>query len=284
MFDQFHKIYNTFHSHGVEDPLEETLRLYDILSGRAISGLDKKIMAELPVDLDRLASERKRGVPAEYVIGQAPFMGQLLYCSPDALIPREETELLTKRAIELINCLWPDRKQVSVVDMGTGCGNIAVSIALNVKRASVIACDLNDAHLAIAKRNIERFNLQERICLFCGDLFGSIEKRGYENTIDMVVCNPPYIPTASLEKLDPEIKDHEPATAFDGGAFGIDIFRRLVNDSVGFLKKGGILIFEIGVGQQNLVTRLLKKNGHYNDIEYFDDGEQVRVVKSVYQG
>lgn len=102
--------------------------------------------------------------------------------------------------------------------------------------------------------------------------------------MDIIVCNPPYIPTGSMEKLDPEIKNNEPATAFDGGPFGIDIYRRLIHDAAKFLKIGGILIFEIGVGQKNLVERLLKKDGSYGDIEYFNDGEQVRVVKSVYHG
>jgi release factor glutamine methyltransferase len=284
MFAEFQKIYKALEGQDIENPLEETLKLYDILSKRAISMLDKNIYSEMGVSLDRLASERKKGLPTEYIIGKAPFMGQFFYCSPDALIPRAETELLTQRSIDLIKTRWPEQDQVSVIDMGTGCGNIAVSIALNVKWAKVLACDLNDGHMAIAKKNVQNFNLQGRITLFCGDLFGPIENKGYDHGIDMIVCNPPYIPTGSLNKLDPEIKDNEPVTAFDGGPFGIDIYRRLINDAVKFLKSSGILIFEIGVGQKDLVGRLIKRNGNYRDIEYFDDGEQVRVVKAVCQG
>jgi release factor glutamine methyltransferase len=281
MFTEFRKIYTALEDRGVENPLEETLKLYDILSKRAISTLDNHISNKIGVSLDRLASERKKGVPTEYILGKAPFMGQLFHCSVDALIPRAETELLTQTAIDLINTRWPEQNQLSVIDMGTGCGNIAVSIALNADRTRVLAFDLNEGHMAIARKNVQKFNLEGRIALFCGDLFGPIENKGYDRSIDMIVCNPPYIPTASLKKMDPEIKENEPVTAFDGGPFGIDIYRRLINDSVKFMKENGILIFEIGVGQKDLVTRLVKKNGCYCDVEYFDDGENVRVVKAV---
>jgi release factor glutamine methyltransferase len=284
MFDEFQKIYGAFEESGIEYPLQETLRLYDILSKRAISDIETKLTSEIPLDLEKLIAERKKGTPTEYIIGKAPFLGQLFYCSAAALIPREETELLTRIAIDLLNNRWAEKNQVTVIDMGTGCGNIGVSIALNVKNARVLASDLNDGHINTATKNVELFNLQDRFSLFFGDLFEPIENKGYENSIEMIVCNPPYIPTASLEKLAPEIKNNEPETAFNGGAFGIDIYRRLINDSTNFLITNGILIFEIGAGQEKLVTRLIQKNGKYNDIEYFDDGIQVRVIKSVYQG
>jgi len=284
MFDEFQRIYGEFEKCGLESPLLETLRLYDILSKRALSSVEKKLMSESDLDLDGLAAGRIKGVPTEYLIGKAPFMGRLLYCSPAALIPREETELLAKISIDLLNHRWPEEKKVTVIDMGTGCGNIAVSVALNVKNATVLASDLCDDHIDIAKRNVEQFDLRDRVSLFCGDLFHPLESKGYENSVEMIVCNPPYIPTASLKNLVPEIKDNEPETAFNGGAFGIDIFRRLIKDAPKFLTKDGILIFEIGAGQDKLVTRLFRNNEHYSDIEYFDDGTQVRVIKIVYRG
>ena len=284
MFDEFKKIYNTLESNGVEKPLDETLKLYDILSKRVISNLDQTIHNEMSINFEWLAKQRKIGKPTEYILGKAAFMGQLFDCSPDTLIPRQETELLTKISIDLVNNQWPEHDQIMIIDMGTGCGNIAVSIALNAEKARVIASDLYDSQIKIAWKNVQRFKLQERISLFCGDLFSPLENKGYENCIDMVVCNPPYIPTAYVGNLEPEARDNEPLKAFDGGPYGIDIFRRLINDSVRFLKKSGVLIFEIGAGQKKLVTRLIQKNGNYDGIEYFDDGEQVRVIKSIFQG
>lgn len=170
MFDEFQRIYRALESKGVEKPLEETLKLYDILSLRSISRLDKKITKEMSVSIEHLANARKAGVPTEYIIGKAPFMGQLFACSSGALIPREETELLTRTSIKLIHTKWPGQDRISVIDMGTGCGNIAISIALHVKNALVVASDLNDDHVRIARENVQKFNLNSRITLYCGDL------------------------------------------------------------------------------------------------------------------
>lgn len=284
MFDGFQHIYQTLERHGVRNALAEALKLYDLLSMRAISRLDATIAGENPIDLERLARERKKGVPTEYILGKAPFMGRWFVCSAQTLIPRQETELLTKSAINILSGACSGLDRISVIDMGTGCGNIAVSIALSVNNAMVFASDLDVGAIRIARQNVHNYGLNDRIALFSGDLFGPLENQGLYRAVDMIVCNPAYIPTSSIEKLDPQIKNHEPLAAFDGGTFGIDMYRRLIQDSTRFLKKGGILIFEIGVGQMTLVTRLLDSSGSYGDVEYFRDGEQVRVVKSVFHG
>jgi release factor glutamine methyltransferase len=98
--------------------------------------------------------------------------------------------------------------------------------------------------------------------------------------MDMVVCNPPYIPTSSLSKLDPIITEFEPILALDAGVYGIDFFRRLINDALAVLKPRGVLIFEIGEGQEKLVTRLINRNIGYGEIRYYDDGEQIRVIQA----
>jgi release factor glutamine methyltransferase len=97
----------------------------------------------------------------------------------------------------------------------------------------------------------------------------------------MVICNPPYIPTSSLKKLSPEIIDHEPVLALDGGPYGIDIFRKLMNGALTFLKRGGVLVFEIGAGQEKLIERLFEKNTSYNEIMHFKYGEHVRVISAI---
>ena len=113
-------------------------------------------------------------------------------------------------------------------------------------------------------------------------MFEKIREAGFSEAVDMIVCNPPYIPSASLEKMDPQVINHEPVAAFDAGAYGIDIFRKLIAESPEFLKPGGRLVFEIGEGQEKIVKRLLEKSGHYEDIGFHEDGEgKVRVLSCI---
>jgi release factor glutamine methyltransferase len=122
--------------------------------------------------------------------------------------------------------------------------------------------------------------LQDRVTLFCGDMLAAIKDGGYRQ-LDMVVCNPPYIPTASLAKLDPAILDHEPEVALNAGAYGLDIFRSLIGEAPTVLRPGGVLAFEIGQGQEKLVALLLQRNGNYTDVRYHRDAnDAVRVVSA----
>ena len=205
------------------------------------------------------------------------FYGNLFHCETGALIPRDETELLVSKALSFIKG-FTDKEHVNVVDMGTGCGSIAISIALNDVRTNVIASDLNESTILVAKKNVAKFQLEDRVKLLVGDLFAPFKGQGYDGNIDIIVCNPPYIPTTSLSKMESEIIDHEPKEAFDGGAFGINFYKRLIKDSLTYLKKDGILIFEIGQGQEKLVKRLFKKADDYQNIQFYDDGEHVRVI------
>jgi release factor glutamine methyltransferase len=281
MFNHFIQAYNVFNESGVENPLLETLRLFDLLSGNALRKMDLYPLTEKKIDLADLAQKRKEGMPLEYIIKMATFMGLAFYCSSGALIPREETELLAKVTIDLIKERQGIENNLIIVDVGTGCGNIAVSLAMNSEHTKILAVDISQSAIEIAQKNVNKFNLQQRISLFCGDLFSPINDLGYEEKIDVIVCNPPYIPTGSLSKLAPEIIDHEPKVALDAGPFGINFYRRLINDSLSILKPNGILVFEIGVGQEKLVARLLEKKEGYKNIVFFDDGLNVRVIKAV---
>ncbi len=282
MFDNIVKTFNAFKNNESENPLLDTLHLLDVLSKRSLSDIDSSLLSSINMDLDDLVQKRKEGIPLEYLLGVSPFWGRLFHCSPSTLIPREETELLAKTTLDYINAKQKHEKELKVIDMGTGCGNIAVSLALNSADTRFFASDLNAETVETAQKNVNRYGLQDRVSLFCGDLFSPLKGLDFEGTIDIIVCNPPYIPTSSLKNMSSEIIDHEPKEAFDAGPFGIDFFRRLINDSIMFLKPKGILLFEIGVGQEKLVTRLFKKKEEYSNIEFFDDGEQIRVISAVY--
>jgi release factor glutamine methyltransferase len=168
----------------------------------------------------------------------------------------------------------------TVIEIGTGCGNIAVSLAkLCAENVTILASDISPEAVEIAYKNVRKFNVQGKISLFCGDLFRPFTD--YEGKTDMVICNPPYIPTSFLKKLSPEIIDHEPVLALDGGPYGIDIFRKLMNGALTVLKRGGVLVFEIGAGQEKLIERLFEKNTSYNEILHFKYDEHVRVISAI---
>jgi len=277
MYDNFIMSYNIFREKGIADPLLETLRLFDVMSGgktgEALSCSDRN--AE---DIAVIAEERKKGVPMEYILGMATFNGRSFFCTKDTLIPTEETSLLVNTAHDIIR----KRQQAgevsqTVIEIGAGCGNIGLSLAMLVNDSvRIMASDISEPAVEVAKKNAVKFNMDNKVEFFCGDLFGPFT--GYEGGTDMVICNPPYIPTTSLKKLSSEIIDHEPIVALDGGPYGISFFRRLISEAPRMLKQRGVLIFEIGEGQEKLINMLFEKNGAYEDIRQFRHGEHVRVI------
>jgi release factor glutamine methyltransferase len=277
------EIYEMFRKQGAENPLEETLHLADLLVGGALRNADLSMLESKGIDIDEVIRKRVEGQPIEYILGEAPFLGEMLSCDPGALIPREETELLTLTCLDYIEKMQEEgREKLKIAELGTGSGNIAVLIALRSSDTEVYASDISEEALEIARKNVERFDVGDRVTLLSGDMFEPLGELGLENGLDMVVCNPPYIPSGSVDKLDSGIKDHEPRVALDAGAYGLDFFRNLIKGSPEFLRPGGILAFEIGVGQEKLVTRLLSKSGdRYDRIDYHDDGNDIRVISAI---
>lgn len=274
MFDFFLKILAEFEEKNVESPLIETLKLFDFLSNGSIQAVSESVLQQSGVDFESITAKRKEQIPYEYIFGRTIFMGLEFQCSPEALIPRKETELLAACAVKQIN---QKKYPQIIIDMGTGCANIAVAVACNTKNTTILATDLKIETITLARKNIEFHRVSEKVHLFNGDLFSPLPRQ-YEKCVDMVVCNPPYLPSTTLKNLPKEIIGHEPIEAFDAGAFGIDFFKRLITGAAVFLKSKGILIFEIGKGQEKLVTRLLSKNDSYANIQYFDDGKDIRVI------
>ena len=228
--------------------------------------------------MEKKKISKRTEIPQEYVTGQATFMGLTLFCTQDTLIPREETELLARVALEYIHNRQEMNETLIIIDMGTGSGNICVALAINSDHTRILASDLSPGAIEVAKKNARKYKIEDRISFFCGDLFTPFQGKKFQEKIDMVVCNPPYIPTGSLSKMDPAIIEFEPIQALDAGIYGIDFFRRLINDALGVLKSKGILVFEIGEGQEKLVSRLITRHKGYGDIKYYDDGEHIRVI------
>lgn len=271
MFEFIHQLHQTFAEAGLADPLQETLHLCDILSGGALRVLDGRSAQNITAEhsLDAIVAQRKQGLPLEYILQQTVFMGRPFRCTPDTLIPRAETELLVRTVLR--HAATRAAEGLTIVDVGTGSGNIAVSLALELPHSRVFALDISPEAAARAEEHVVQYALQERVTVGCGDLFAPLDGLGLQNQVDIVVCNPPYIPSGSLEKMSAEITGHEPLVALDAGPYGINIFRRLVRDAQAFLRPGGLLAFEFGAGQEVLVQRLVQKSGSYIQLRTIDD-------------
>jgi release factor glutamine methyltransferase len=210
----------------------------------------------------RMAAERAAGKPLAYVTGSTTFMGLDVAVAPAALIPREETELLGRTALDVVAAVTGS-EPVRVIVMCCGSGNLACAIARSSSRARVWAADLADGAVALAAANATRLGVDDRMSVYQGDLFGALAHLGLQGTIDVIVCNPPYISTGKLAKERAELLQHEPSEAFDGGPYGVSIFQRVVREALIWLKPGGHLLFEIGEGQERQVSLLFARAGGY---------------------
>lgn len=181
------------------------------------------------------------------------FMGVDIETAPGVLVPREETELLGRTALDLLAGL-PDAARV--VDMCCGSGNLACAIALARPDLSVWACDLTAETVELARRNVARLGLSGRVVVARGDLFAALEGLDLEGRIDVIVANPPYISTARLDGESAHLLETEPRDAFDGGPYGIELHQRLLRDAASFLVPGGLLVMEFGANQERQIAAL----------------------------
>ncbi|HHD15183.1 MAG TPA: peptide chain release factor N(5)-glutamine methyltransferase [Euryarchaeota archaeon] len=236
-----------------------------------------------PPEVERLILDLKRAasgnIRPERVLGCALFFGHALECPLETLIPTNDTEEMVRRSIELLSRRSRGSAPLNVLDLGTGCGNIGLSIASSVKDVILHATDIVTEALDVTRRNAERLGVSERVFLHHGDLFEPLEGKGLEGSFDMIICNPPYIPTNSIYRLPDIVKRNQPREALDAGPYGIDIIRRLVKEAPVWLSDGGHLIFEIGKGQGKFVRRLIDRywapetvrEGFYgNDLRFFE--------------
>jgi release factor glutamine methyltransferase len=212
----------------------------------------------------------------------ATFMGVELLVNTEVLAPREETELLGRAAIDLLRERGGDQV---VIDMCCGCGNLGLAVASQIPSARVWSSDLTDGTIDIARANVERLGLSGRVSVVQGDLFSGLAEPGRAGTVDLVICNPPYISTTRLEGDRAHLLESEPREAFDGGPYGISIMQRLVSEALPFLKDGGWLAFEFGAGQERQAALLLKRKRSYSQIQFRSDDDGVpRVALAQKQG
>lgn len=197
------------------------------------------------------------------------FLDLDLVLQGSVLAPRAETELLAIQAIGLLRQI--ETRDLLVIDMCCGSGNVGLAIAHALPSARILSADLTEDTVETARANAKRLGLSDRVAVFQGDLFGALAAANAEGKATMVVCNPPYISTARLEGESAHLLESEPREAFDGGPYGISIQQRLVREAPTYLKPGGLLLFEFGVGQERQAQSLLTRSRVFECLDFSTD-------------
>ena len=233
------------------------------------------------VKLQSLVEKRLAGTPLAHITGRQEFLGMELLAGPEALIPRIETEILGAAALTIAKSIADAQGAVAVLDVCTGSGNVALAIASNDDRSRVFGADISEEAVILARKNAQHLKLDRRIEFRQSDLFAAFESDEFYRKIDLVTCNPPYIPSTKVGSMDPEISQREPRLAFDGGSLGITVLTRLIRESPKYLKPNSYLCFEVGLGQGKAMEQRLKKEGVYSNIQsYVDAAKNVRALSA----
>jgi len=215
-----------------------------------------------------LIKRRIAGEPTAYILGTKSFWNQDLIVTPDVLIPRPETEHLVEAARRYLQSTGDGRDR-AVLDLGTGTGAVVLALAAEVSRHRFFATDRSLRALAIARTNARRNHIDADVHFICGHWFQAL---GSDRPIfDLVVSNPPYIPSGEIENLPPEIRQHEPRNALDGGPDGLSAVREILSQAPFHLRAGGSLMLEIGAGQHRTVQSIIRQVGKYGCPEFVKD-------------
>ena len=210
-----------------------------------------------PAELDcvrELVRRRAQREPLQLITGSTSFCGLELAVNRHTLIPRPETELLAEQGWTFLNTLpvLPG-EPVTALDFGTGSGCLAIALAVKCPGARLCALDISEPALRVAGQNAERHGVSERVRFYQGDGFAALPA---DARFDLIIGNPPYIPTAEIDRLEPEVRDYDPREALDGGADGLDFYRRLAAEAGRWLKPAGKLMLEFGDGQSEALREL----------------------------
>lgn len=234
-----------------------------------ISDREKYASEEICELAESFVKRYLKGEPMPYILGQWDFYDMTLTVTPDVLIPRDDTNVVTELAVKKALFLEQNPR---ILDLCTGSGCVGIAIAKRVKDARVTLGDISQGALRVARRNAQDQHLATRVkCLMI-----DVKKPAQEflGKFDLIVANPPYIPTAELKTLDPSVRDYEPMLALDGGEDGLDFYRAIIANYTPALQPKGYLCLEFGMGQENAVCRLLRQGG-YDVIELRKDTAEI---------
>lgn len=225
----------------------------------------------------KMIEKRRKRFPLQQILGCQEFMGLNFFVNKHVLIPRQDTETLVELVLE-------EQKDSgkAVLDVCTGSGCIAISLAVKGGYRAVTATDISEEALKVAERNAASLECGERMTFFQGDLFGALPEN--EAKFDIITSNPPYIPTAVIRTLEPEVREHEPMLALDGTEDGLHYYRRIAAEAGKFLNDGGSIYLEIGHDQGEAVSTLMRDAGFSNVRVCKDLPGKDRVVCATWAG
>lgn len=255
---------------GVEAArLESELLLSHILScdrHQLYSSPQKKLDSSIVDKFMALLKRRLAGEPIQYILAYREFMGLRFDLDKSVLIPRWETEILVKHIID-----QAQGRPVKLLDIGTGSGAIAVSLAYYLPQSRLVAIDISQEALDRAEKNAIKHGVSHRIDFKRSDMFAALEADSYQDYFDIIVSNPPYIKSQDIEGLMPEVRDFEPRTALDGGADGLKFYRQIAENASIYLKVGGLVAMEMGHDQASDIKDIFKRTGNYSSGQILKD-------------
>lgn len=242
-----------------------------------ISHNDEVISSETYHKFIACISKRAEGIPLQYITGKQEFMSLDFYVDSSVLIPRPETEILVEEALKYIKNVSKNGN-VHILDIGTGSGCISISILHKFREASVTAVDISKDALLVAGKNAGEHGVSEKIHFIESNIFQGLNTQKF----DVIVSNPPYVRTKTIQSLQREVKDYEPMYALDGGEDGLDCIRKIIHGADGYLKTGGFLALEIGHDQADEVISLIAERQKFKDIRTVKDYSGIdRIVTAV---
>ena len=220
-------------------------------TARLLAAAGETAPPDFPDDYEELVARRAAREPLAYITGHREFFGLDLEVTPAVLIPRPETELI----VEAVLASVPDTQLFTMIDACTGCGNVAVAVAKARRNARIVATDVSETALEVARRNAARHGVEGRVTFVQADLFGDLS-----GPVDVITANPPYVAERNAPGLQPEVGRHEPHVALFGGDDGLQMVERVVREAPPLLREGGYLIFEFGFGQEVEVEALVRRS------------------------
>jgi release factor glutamine methyltransferase len=260
---------NKLRQAGVPDERREagSLLMYVLDRDRSyiLTHAEAELSDEQLEEFSASLNERGRGKPLQYITGRQEFFGLEFEVNSDVLIPRPETELLVEAALSLVS----QDEAPFICDVGTGSGCIVVTLLHKLPRARAVALDISPAALAVAERNAARHGVHDRLSLITSDCFAGLGPASGPG-FDLIVSNPPYVAERAIDDLQREVRDFEPRAALVSGEDGLTVIRRLLLESRDYLKSGGLLIFEMGYDQHDVVRQLIDENS-WKLLEIYDD-------------
>lgn len=253
--------------------LDAEVLLYNLLSVERIylhMYREKEVSEEIQKKFWIGIEKRAKHMPIQYIVNRQEFMGLDFWIEEGILIPRADTEILVEKVMDIYESNYYPLK-VKIIDIGTGSGAIAVSLAKYIDNCSIAAIDICPDALRVAAKNADFHKVNDKITFYLGNLLDPVDRKEEYGTYNFVISNPPYIPERVIDTLDGGVKGYEPHLALNGGIDGLNFYRKITAEAKKFFKKdGGYLVFEIGHDQGKDVSEILEING-FKNIEVLQD-------------